>query len=155
MAVDRYAEMLEKFRMTTVGTTEHTPEGEIFSWRDGHGVLHTVEINEEVKLNRKRAVQALRTADESLRCSGEVFEETWHCEDNTVIRTGRMCAIGAIYTALGIQEDSMNLTYSLFGAGPGSIYELNDGYTGPVSAPRWQHSWSHIADVLAERWGIE
>jgi hypothetical protein len=121
-----------------------------FSWRDENTEeLKSVDITEDILLNRKKALQALRTADEAIRCSGEVFEELFDPDEEQTYRTGRVCAIGVIYKALDINNDFMSQVYTQLATNPGKIYGMNDHHNIDGS---YVYSWAEIADNLETYW---
>lgn len=115
--------------------------------------------SEEMILDRKKAIYALRTGDESQRCTGSVFRAT-----------GQVCAIGQMLKGLGYGRESF-LTYAAIQDKLGisnvsPIYILNDSLDGSKitknmtleeceQQENYCFTWNDIADRLAEAWGID
>lgn len=121
-----------------------------------------VYSNEEIQLNRKRAIYALRKTDESQRIAQSIHDER-----------GNVCAIGLIGRELGFSLSGFNI-YELVGnaldlphdadedeACIEMIYSLNDtgrdvdGTNEDGDVINFKYSWANIGDKLAEKLGIE
>jgi len=110
---------------------------------------------EDIQLNRKKAVYALANADEQLeRTSGLYIDHA----------TGAHCAIGQIGKAFGLSwSDNSEAYYHVSEAideddgGLALIINMNDDLehdpeTGLMMS--YVHSWKDIAKMLSDRWGL-
>lgn len=114
---------------------------------------------EEIMLNRKRAVYALRTSDESsMRIAEALFAGG-----------GKVCAIGRVGTELGYTEAEYDLYTAVAESlginedGPDDtvtvsmIYQMNDDGLRDKEGNyiSFTHSWKQIGDKIASLWGMD
>lgn len=105
--------------------------------------------------NRAKALEALRTLEESERCSGTIMYTSKNGEN-------RMCALGAIGIGLGFMQRGDDIWnrqkynddwYARIGEAleysPSIIYKLNDDR---FPGDGFKYTWPEIADILEERW---
>ena len=117
------------------------------------------EVPEDILLDRKKALYALRTGDENQRCSGDIFRGD-----------DRQCALGQIMLGLGYERRDDNAVFHetekrLGMSSLSSVWAMNDSGdfedSGSNCVPLdddpalYHYTWNDIADNLAALWGLE